>query len=70
MSFLDKLERALGRFALPNVSLYLVIGQVFVLLMAMLGRLDLQLFTFVPEDALRGDTRETAPRAPRRPANK
>ena len=32
MSFLDKLERVFGRFAIPNLSIYLVIGQVFVLL--------------------------------------
>lgn len=37
MSFLDKLERALGRFAIPNLPLYIVMGQVFVLLSAMLG---------------------------------
>lgn len=49
MSFLDKLERAFGRFAIPNVSLYLVIGQVFVLLAWMMGQLDLRLFVLVPE---------------------
>ncbi len=49
MSLLDKLERALGRFAVPNLSLYLVIGQVFVLLAWMLGQLDLGLFVLVPE---------------------
>jgi len=32
MSFLDRLERALGRYAIPNAGLYLVIGQAFVLL--------------------------------------
>jgi len=40
MSFLSKLERALGRFAVPHLALYLVIGQVFVALTSMLGRLD------------------------------
>jgi hypothetical protein len=38
MSLLNRLERLFGRFALENVSLYLVAGQVFVFLMAMLGR--------------------------------
>ena len=37
MSLLDKLERALGRFAIPGISLYLVIGQVFVVLATMAG---------------------------------
>lgn len=55
MSFLDRLERALGRFAIPNVSLYLVIGQVFVLLAWMLGQLDLRLFVLVPELVKEGE---------------
>jgi hypothetical protein len=48
MSFLDKLERSLGRFAIPNLSLYLVIGQVFVLLSWMMGMLDLNKFLLFP----------------------
>jgi len=48
MSFLDKLERALGRFAIHNLSIYIVIGQVFVLLTAMFNLLDLRLFVLVP----------------------
>lgn len=48
MSLLDKFERALGRFAIPNITLYLIIGQVFVLLGSMLGRLDATLFVLVP----------------------
>lgn len=38
MGFLNRLERTVGRFAIPNISLYLVMGQVFVFLMALLGR--------------------------------
>lgn len=38
MGFLHRLERTFGRFAIPNLSLYLVIGQVFVFLLALLGR--------------------------------
>lgn len=48
MSFLDHLERALGRFAIPNISIYIIMGQVFVLLGSMLGRLDPTLFVLVP----------------------
>ena len=38
MSLLNRLERLFGRFAPENLSLYLVAGQVFVFLLAMLGR--------------------------------
>lgn len=55
MSFLDKLERLIGRAAIPHLSLYLVIGQVFVLLSAMLGLLDLSYFVLVPELARQGE---------------
>ncbi|MDB6168757.1 MAG: hypothetical protein JWM88_1621 [Verrucomicrobia bacterium] len=55
MPLLPKLERFLGRFAIPNLSLYLVIGQVFVLLSALLGLLDLGNFLFVPELARQGE---------------
>ena len=37
MSLLSRLERALGRYAIPDLSLYVVIGQVFVFLMALFG---------------------------------
>src|ERR1700754_1843943 len=55
MSFLDKLERVLGRFAISNISLYLIIGQVFVLLAAMLGRLDLDVIKFAPVLVMGGE---------------
>lgn len=48
MSLLAKLERIFGRYAIPNLSLYLVIGQVFVLLTTMLGLISLQALDFVP----------------------
>jgi len=38
MSLLTRLERLFGRFAIENLTIYLVIGQVFVFLMALLGR--------------------------------
>lgn len=55
MTFLDKLERALGRFAISNLSLYLVIGQVFVLLLALIGRIDLELCVLVPARVVHGE---------------
>jgi Pyruvate/2-oxoacid:ferredoxin oxidoreductase delta subunit len=45
---LDKLERVFGRFALPNATLYIIVGQVFVALTALLGLLDLRQFVLVP----------------------
>ncbi len=48
MSFLDRLERALGRYAIPNAGLYLVIGQAFVLLAVMLRVLDPERLDFAP----------------------
>ena len=55
MASLDKLERLLGRFAIAHLSLWLVIGQVFVLLSALLGLLDLGYFVLVPELARHGE---------------
>ena len=49
MSFLEKLERTFGRYAIPNLSIYIVIGQVFVLLGAMLRVVNLEYFVLVPE---------------------
>jgi hypothetical protein len=54
MSLLSKLERSLGRFAIPNLSLYLVLGQVAVYLAVVTGRLDAGLFLLVPRFALMG----------------
>lgn len=38
MSFLNRLERSLGRFAIENTSLYIIIGQVGFFLLALLGK--------------------------------
>jgi hypothetical protein len=54
MSFLSKLERSLGRFAIPHLSLYLVLGQVGVYLAIVMGRLDAGLLLFVPRLVLMG----------------
>ncbi len=45
---LDQLDRRFGRFALTHVTLYLIIGQVFVCLSALLQLLDLRQFVLVP----------------------
>ena len=54
MSFLDKLERAFGRFAIPGISLYLVIGQVFIVLTTMAGLLSPGRMELVPQLVLAG----------------
>lgn len=55
MPLLDPLERRFGRFAPTNVTLYLIIGQVFVTLAAMLGLLDLRQFVLVPALVTEGE---------------
>lgn len=55
MPLLDTLERRFGRFALTNVTLYLIIGQVFVTLTSMLGLLDLRQFVLVPALVMEGE---------------
>ncbi|HYD83676.1 MAG TPA: rhomboid family intramembrane serine protease [Opitutus sp.] len=52
---LDYLERKFGRIALQNVTLYLIIGQVFVTLTWMLGLLDQNRLVLVPYLVLHGE---------------
>jgi hypothetical protein len=54
LSPLDRLERALGRYAVPNLSLYLVIGQAFVALSAIAGIMGTGHLLLVPQLALGG----------------
>jgi hypothetical protein len=55
MSLPDKLERALGRYAIPNLSIYIVIGQVFVLLALMFNLLPVELFVLRPSRVMQGE---------------
>jgi len=48
MSLLNRLERYLGRFAIPNLSLYLVVGQVLFLGLALLTGFDLDRIGLLP----------------------
>jgi len=54
MSFLTKLERIFGRFAIPSLSLYLVFGQVAAYLAMMFGRIDGGSLVLVPRLVLMG----------------
>jgi hypothetical protein len=51
---LDRLERIFGRFAVHNISLYLVAGQVAVFLCAMLRTISIEPFLLVPALVLHG----------------
>lgn len=55
MRLLDKLERIFGPLALPNLALYFVIGQVFVLFAHLAGLLDLSVVSLVPGLAMEGE---------------
>lgn len=55
MSLLDRLERIFGRLAVPNLSLYLVIGQVFVLFAQMLHVLDPMKLFYAPILVVHGE---------------
>jgi hypothetical protein len=54
MPFLSKLERSLGRFAIPNLSLWLVLGQVLVFLGILLGKIEPGWLVLVPRFVLMG----------------
>ncbi len=52
---LDFLDRKIGRFAISNLTLYLIIGQVFVTLTAMLQLLDPTRLVLYPQLATHGE---------------
>lgn len=55
MSFLNRLERIFGRFAIHHLPLYFVAGQVLVLTLALFGRPDILNFTaLLPAAVLEG----------------
>lgn len=55
MGLLNRLERIFGRLALPNLSLYLVVGQVAFWGLALLGGFDLQRIKLLPVAVLHGE---------------
>ena len=55
MSLLTRLERLLGRFALPNLSLYLVAGQVLFWGLAVLTGFDLRRIALLPIAVFAGE---------------
>ena len=55
MGFLNSLERTFGRFALPNLSLYLVVGQVAFWGLSMLAGFDLERIMLRPVAVVHGE---------------
>jgi hypothetical protein len=55
MGFLNRLERALGRYAIPNLSLYLIGGQVLFFGFSMLARFDVTRIMLLPALVLEGE---------------
>jgi hypothetical protein len=54
MSLLSRLERALGRLAIPDLALYFVLGQAAVLGFALLGGFDVERIALQPNAVLAG----------------
>src|SRR5664279_4716629 len=55
MPLLTKIERLLGRFAIPNLSLYLIIGQIFFWGVALMTGFDLDRIALLPVAVLSGE---------------
>lgn len=55
MPLFDRLERTFGRFAIPNLSLYVVLGQVFFVLATLVGLFDPERATYAAADLMHGE---------------
>ncbi len=55
LNLLDKLERKFGSLAIPNVTLYIVVGQAFFYLAAYSGKLDVGRMLMIPARVLDGE---------------
>ncbi len=55
MSFLGRLERMLGRFAIPNLALYLIGGQVIFFTLSLLAQFSILRIVYVPALVLEGE---------------
>jgi hypothetical protein len=55
MAFLNRLERIFGRFAIPNLSLYLVFGQVFFWSVSFLGFFNVERIALLPAAVMHGE---------------
>ncbi len=55
MSWINKMERSLGRYAIPNMTLYLIVGQVLFFIFEISGRFILARVVLVPNLVLAGE---------------
>lgn len=55
MAFLDNLERQYGRYAIPNVTIAIVIGQAFLYLFSYSGQLNIARAVLIPQLVLEGE---------------
>jgi hypothetical protein len=55
MVLLDKLDRKFRHFAVPNITPYLIIGQVFFYLVSMTERFDIMRIVLIPDLVLAGE---------------
>lgn len=55
MSWLNNLERKFRRYAVPNITVYLILGQVMFFVFAVSGRFILERVVLVPERVLDGE---------------
>ncbi len=55
MRWLDTLDRKFGRYAVPNITVYLILGQVMFFVFAVSGRFILERVVLVPERLLAGE---------------
>ena len=54
MNIIDSLERRLRHFAIPNITLYLITGQVILFVLKLSGQFDLSFVQLIPELVLEG----------------
>lgn len=55
MSLLDKMDRKFRRYAISNLTLYLILGQVLFFMFAISGRFMLERVLLIPEQVLMGE---------------
>jgi hypothetical protein len=55
MSLLDKLEKRIGRYAVPNLTIYLIAGQTILYVLFMTGRLNRSISWLAADLLLRGE---------------
>jgi hypothetical protein len=55
MSWINKLDRKFHRFAIPNITVYLIVGQVMFYLFDMSGRFILERVVLIPDRVLAGE---------------